>query len=221
MLEVTIQKDAFQILGKKLKAHFPCRNLNDAKGGSPLLGDGLVQTDSISLQNRSITIPTASMPQNVFTLAFWLKHGTAPTGGWDRPLLMRQSRQPGMWLYDGNNAIHMSTFLIDSNGGQYNCTPDNPSDPNGQVHPDVWTHVLYRFRYTPDNGVSSMSQFINGIKIGHGDFPYAPQPAQSDLTISTWYPCNISDIRTYGHYLSDIECGLVYAQSNKLKPTGS
>lgn len=218
MLEITQQRDAFQILGKKLKAHFPCRNLNDAKGGRPLLGDGLVQTDSISVQNRSITIPTDSMPQTIFTLAFWMKHTTSPTGGWDRPLLMRQSRQPGMWLYDGNNALHMSAFLVDSQGGQHNCTPDNPGILESQVNPNVWTHVLYRFRYNTENGVSSMSQFINGVKIGHSDYPYSPQAAQSDLTISTWYPCNISDIRTYGHYLTDIECGLVYAQSNKLKP---
>lgn len=220
MLEVTRQRDAFQILGKKLKAHFPCRNLNDAKGGSPLLGDGLVQTDSISVQNRSITIPTASMPETIFTLAFWMKHSTAPTGGWDRPLLMRQSRQPGMWLYADSNAIHISTFLTDGTN-QINTIADMPDNPQSQVAPNTWTHILHRLRYSPELGFSTLSQFVNGVKLIDLYYNGYPYPVQSALSFSAGFPCWVSDIRTYDHFLTDQECQTVFAQANKLKPVGS
>lgn len=221
MLEVTRQRDAFQILGKKLKAHFPCRNLNDAKGGSPLLGDGLVQTDSISVQNRSLTLPVDALPETLYTFCFWLKHDSSPDGGWNRPFLQRPNRQPGFWFYPETNGIHMSTFLDDRNGGLVNGIVDAPGVSEAQVIQNVWTHILLRFRYTSNNMVTSMSQFINGVKVQHSDYQFQPLTPDGPLVISTWFPCNISDIRTYDHYLTDIECGLVYAQSNKLKPVWS
>ena len=164
--------------------------------GSPVYENGMITFNDSS--DMATFADISSISSQNYTYMFWLKHNSEPLGSW-RNIVLKSPRNPGVWLYPGDNRVHFSPRHVNDTNYSANST--------SELEEDVIYHVTIQSDWDGSNTV--LKTFINGVLEAERNVAFEPVSTEESLIIGR-REISFADLKIYDRILSEDEINFIY-----------